>query len=214
MSNREIANTIMPRICQKCGDYTLKFHDCNPERSAKERAARIASQDDDDGPTDTPETDSALHGVWYRGDHGSTIPDLCRRLERQRNATRKELRHIADLLDAHFQRGGTVAGIGTTNKAHQILNPNDQVMARAAQDSAPQTTASGALPCTPCSLWLSDLKCCIERGAINIYGQWIKDLRRRGQKVYVSEPEFTAHLLRVIAAAALCPNPETPSSHD
>ena len=34
---------------------------------------------------DTPETTHALHGVWYRGDHGSAIPDLCRRLERERD---------------------------------------------------------------------------------------------------------------------------------
>lgn len=38
--------------------------------------------------SDTPETDHALQGVWYRGDHGSAIPALCRRLERERNALR------------------------------------------------------------------------------------------------------------------------------
>lgn len=35
---------------------------------------------------------------------------------------KKELRHIANLLDAHFDSGGTVAGLGTTNKARKLLN--------------------------------------------------------------------------------------------
>lgn len=35
---------------------------------------------------------------------------------------KKELRHIANLLDAHFDNGGTVAGLGTTNKARKLLN--------------------------------------------------------------------------------------------
>lgn len=38
--------------------------------------------------SDTPETEHALHGVWYRGDHGSAISDLCRKLERERNQLR------------------------------------------------------------------------------------------------------------------------------
>lgn len=35
---------------------------------------------------------------------------------------KKELRHIANLLDVHFDNGGTVAGLGTTNKARKLLN--------------------------------------------------------------------------------------------
>jgi hypothetical protein len=30
---------------------------------------------------ETPITDNALHGVWYRGSHGSAIPAMCRELE-------------------------------------------------------------------------------------------------------------------------------------
>ena len=41
--------------------------------------------------SDTPETERALHGVWYRGDHGSAIPALCRRLERERDRLREEI---------------------------------------------------------------------------------------------------------------------------
>jgi hypothetical protein len=36
---------------------------------------------------------------------------------------KKELRHLADLLDAHFENGGTIAGLGTTNKARKLLEP-------------------------------------------------------------------------------------------
>jgi len=43
--------------------------------------------------TNTPETDAALQGVYYRGDHGSAIPALCRNLERERN----EARDLAEL---------------------------------------------------------------------------------------------------------------------
>ena len=53
--------------------------------------------------SDTPETEHALHGVWYRGDHGSAIPALCRRLERERNrlraAIKETLRDNAHLAD-------------------------------------------------------------------------------------------------------------------
>jgi NTP pyrophosphatase (non-canonical NTP hydrolase) len=41
--------------------------------------------------TPTPETDFALHGVWYRGDHGSAIAELCRRLERERDGLQEKL---------------------------------------------------------------------------------------------------------------------------
>lgn len=50
-------------------------------------------------PTDTPETDHALHGVYYRGDHGSAIPALCRKLERERDALVKRIQEWADLSD-------------------------------------------------------------------------------------------------------------------
>ena len=50
-----------------------------------------------DTQSDTPETDHALHRVWYRGDHGSAIPALCRRLERERDAAIQK--HLV-LLDA------------------------------------------------------------------------------------------------------------------
>lgn len=53
--------------------------------------------------SDTPETEHALCGVWYRGDHGSAIPALCRRLERERDRLRsaieetlKDNAHLAD----------------------------------------------------------------------------------------------------------------------
>jgi len=51
---------------------------------------------------DTPETTHVLHGVWYRGDHGSAIPALCRRLERERNILAEQLRgydkHLRDCV--------------------------------------------------------------------------------------------------------------------
>lgn len=68
-------------------------------------------------PSATPPT---VHpsGAWDRSDYvfeyGKRVAEL--------GEARKELRHLADLLDAHFERGGTVAGIGTTNKARQILS--------------------------------------------------------------------------------------------
>lgn len=49
--------------------------------------------------SDTPETDHALHGVWYRGDHGSAIPALCRKLERERNAMRLRIIEWLDMPD-------------------------------------------------------------------------------------------------------------------
>lgn len=54
--------------------------------------------------SDTPETDYALHGVWYRGDHGSAIPALCRRLERERDRLRAAIEET--LRDnAHLENG-------------------------------------------------------------------------------------------------------------
>jgi len=53
--------------------------------------------------SDTPETEHALHGVWYRGDHGSAISDLCRKLERERNQLREAIKEtIQD--NSHLQK--------------------------------------------------------------------------------------------------------------
>jgi len=59
--------------------------------------------------SDTPETEHALHGVWYRGDHGSAIPALCRRFERERDQLRaenKKLRDVAERLAIHAHNHG------------------------------------------------------------------------------------------------------------
>jgi len=44
----------------------------------------------------------------------------------QRDEAIRELSHIADLLDGHFDEGGTIAGLGTTNKARQIIEKSKQ----------------------------------------------------------------------------------------
>jgi len=44
-----------------------------------------------------------------------------RQLERELNEAVKELKHLANLIDAHFENGGTIAGLGTANKARQII---------------------------------------------------------------------------------------------
>ena len=44
-------------------------------------------------------------------------------LRAKMKAMEKELRHLPDLLDAHFERGGTIAGLATTNKARQLIKP-------------------------------------------------------------------------------------------
>ena len=41
-------------------------------------------------PSATPETDRTLHGIWFRGDHGSALAAKCRELEIQRNEARAE----------------------------------------------------------------------------------------------------------------------------
>lgn len=48
----------------------------------------------------TPETDNALHGVWYRGNHGSSIPALCRRLECERNDARHALAALRTVIES------------------------------------------------------------------------------------------------------------------
>jgi hypothetical protein len=62
---------------------------------------------DTDTDTDTPETDHALHGVWYRGDHGSAIPQLCRELERERNELRKQIESMKTALTSPAPPQGT-----------------------------------------------------------------------------------------------------------
>jgi len=44
----------------------------------------------------------------------------------QLNEAITELSHIANLLDDHFEEGGTIAGIGTTNKARKIIEKSKQ----------------------------------------------------------------------------------------
>jgi hypothetical protein len=76
--------------------------------------------------TPTPETDELIKTlIETRGMCNAVftaeITSKCQMIERQRNAAIDELCHLADLLDAHFERGGTIAGIGTTNKAREII---------------------------------------------------------------------------------------------
>lgn len=76
----------------------------------------------------TPETTALLGAILHRYGilNEYTAPEewvtLCRKLESERNESMRELKHLVDFLDAHFERGGTVAGIGTTNKARSILS--------------------------------------------------------------------------------------------
>ena len=72
--------------------------------------------------SDTPETDHALHGVWYRGDHGSAIPALCRRLERERNRLREAIEET--LRDnAHLADGDNC----TLIKLKRAMTPNSGI---------------------------------------------------------------------------------------
>jgi hypothetical protein len=72
--------------------------------------------------SDTPETENALHGVWYRGDHGSAIPALCRRLERERNRLRAAIEET--LRDnAHLADGDNC----TLIKLKRAMPPNPQL---------------------------------------------------------------------------------------
>jgi hypothetical protein len=72
-------------------------------RQARQAVAHPLGEAHGSAASDTPETENALHGVWYRGDHGSAIPALCRRLERERNRMRsaieETLRDNAHLAD-------------------------------------------------------------------------------------------------------------------
>lgn len=58
------------------------------EENAKRQIEREKNLDASEQPTpsDTPETEQTLHGIWYRGDHESVIIARCRKLERERNA--------------------------------------------------------------------------------------------------------------------------------
>ena len=44
----------------------------------------------------------------------------------QLNEAITELSDIANLLDDHFEEGGTISGIGTTNKARKIIEKSKQ----------------------------------------------------------------------------------------
>jgi hypothetical protein len=71
--------------------------------------------------SDTPETDNALNGVWYRGDPGSAIPALCRRLERERNRLRSAIEET--LKDnAHLADGESC----TLIKLKRAMSPNEK----------------------------------------------------------------------------------------
>lgn len=59
---------------------------------------------DEKATSDTPETDEALRRVWYCGDHGSAIPALCRKLERERNAALEEVKRLNWLLRAETEK--------------------------------------------------------------------------------------------------------------
>lgn len=82
--------------------------------------------------SDTPETDHALHGVWYRGDHGSAIPALCRKLERERNELVARINEWRELSDDGLRlRCGemTAQEIRTVRAVLNALPPNvsDQI---------------------------------------------------------------------------------------
>ena len=49
-------------------------------------------------PSATPETDRTLHGIWFRGDHGSALAAKCRELEIQRNQARAEIENLKEQL--------------------------------------------------------------------------------------------------------------------
>lgn len=51
--------------------------------------------------SDTPRTDDALQGVWYRGDHGSAIPALCRALERELAEANRKLAIAISALEEY-----------------------------------------------------------------------------------------------------------------
>jgi len=65
---------------------------------------------------DTPRTDRAGEDGMY-----STMVNHALGLELELNEAIKELTHLANLIDSHFENGGTIAGLGTTNKARQII---------------------------------------------------------------------------------------------
>ncbi len=48
----------------------------------------------------TPRTEHALHGVWYRGDHGSSIPELCRVLEEELETLTEDVRPLLNRMQS------------------------------------------------------------------------------------------------------------------
>jgi len=73
--------------------------------------------------SDTPRTDAVIKASWeYLSVPTNAITaEFARQLERELNEAIKELTHLSNLIDAHFENGGTIAGLGTTNKARQII---------------------------------------------------------------------------------------------
>lgn len=69
----------------------------------------------------TPDTKEIFQLYRMKAAMPWELEPLVAAIEIKRDEAMTELKHLADLLDAHFERGGTVEGIGTTNKARQIL---------------------------------------------------------------------------------------------
>ena len=72
----------------------------------------------------TPRTDALMPDQGQKRtmlEHIEAMETHARQLELELNAAIKELTHLANLIDAHFENGGTIAGLGTTNKAIQII---------------------------------------------------------------------------------------------
>jgi hypothetical protein len=84
--DRQPASMPQPRKTNQMSKY-LKTTDSAAGDDLLDRSGRPSS--------DTPRTDWALHGVWYRGDHGSAIPALCRQLERENVKLREYAEHKA-----------------------------------------------------------------------------------------------------------------------
>jgi hypothetical protein len=101
----------MTRTCDNCKEHTTDATRTFCTTCACALPIQTADSRPASGPeaSDTPETDNALQGVYYRGDHGSAIPALCRKLERERNGARsKQLRSLdgstGSLYFCHWSR--------------------------------------------------------------------------------------------------------------
>lgn len=77
----------------------------------------------------TPRTDALMPDQGQKRtmiEHIEAMEAHSRQLERELNEAIKELTHLANLIDSHFDNGGTIAGLGTTNKARQIIEKSKQ----------------------------------------------------------------------------------------